>query len=692
MTWSQYSSDRIPFPTPYRTRDIYYPTLYPDHNLYHPYERHLRRRRSSRSHNESTEKCPAVLKDKSITDRAGDLGWTLAYATAWAFRNLVGNQIEVVDAIDRVRELGEVTQDTPFIIFDYLSRALFGGKLRGMVHLSWKSLASFSPGITSAPGVVPGISRVCIELNSTPFEDGEAEIDNLLDALIHQMIHAYFLIACGAQPKGSKQDGRLLDGLHFGVILFTIRDLSINCRYRRPLNLIFYASTRRRKAAGQSRRMLPNDGLMFVEIDSRGLAAADAPADGQSHCSFDNRKVRYAQLKNWQIESYSAALDLDMESKGDVIYDLNVDNAFVPLDRLKAPPSTTYIELIWEDKRVMVKRELALKYKSIMTPLEKEHKMELKVPECSQYVFRHIYDFFMKGSYAMGLELSMQDSSTYEHSRGPPVLTNRGSKQPESTTGVVVQLQVFKVAEAMKFEELQKYILSVIWDLPVTDDDPISILQQLYNEHDNSGPIHAELHKWGREFLARVEGYAPNVHSAYNPSSAGMSNLQKIWAWHGSRFNSLYHCNMALKDDCKHATYALNAGSGMGGLGRGPIAQPSLGPIGRGNIDSMQIRGPPWARSMNDLPMLPSPYGALPLPACTPIGTPFNDMAIGLGKHRQTTRPFSLPWQSSIQALDLDDGYQHYGRDGRQKVYNPWTGDIYVRRPRVFYDNNIDFI
>ncbi|KAK3092220.1 hypothetical protein LTR53_019616, partial [Teratosphaeriaceae sp. CCFEE 6253] len=127
---------------------------------------------------------------------------------------------------------------------------------------------------------------ICIELNETPFRNDDAGMDELLDALLHQMIHAYFLVTCGAQKKGATQDGRLLDGLHFGVIMYTIRDLTRQCR-RGMLELTFHAALRRDQ--NNDPYALHKSRQQFISLSTKGSSLAAAPADGQSHCSLDNR-------------------------------------------------------------------------------------------------------------------------------------------------------------------------------------------------------------------------------------------------------------------------------------------------------------------------------------------------------------------------------------------------------------------
>lgn len=684
LGWRQYSNDLIPFPTPNRTRDVYYPNLYRDYRNY-PYGS-----RRLRSYIRDRNPPGNVLRDKSL-DHAGDLGWSLEYATAWCYKHLVGNRTEVADAVDRVRELPVVEKQTPFIIFDFLDKALFGGKLHGMVYMRWKSMISSSTGTTSAPGVIAGIPRICIDLNKSPFEDDDVDIDDLLDSLIHQMIHASFLVACGAQPKGAQQDGRLMDGLHFGVIMYTIRDITRRCRGG-LLDMIFYAVERVDGCAWRP------EGRGFIAIDPRGNAVGSAPADGQSHCNRDNRKIRPAQIKNWQVEAYAVAIDDDMESKGNEIHDLGADSKLVPVDRLKGPPSASYVELIWDKKRVMVPREKAVGYKSIKKPIEKNSRMELQLPECDFKTFCQVYNFFTKGSTGTeSKESRIEDASAGIHKKGPPVILSVTSPKDKSSAGLIVHLDLFKVAEGIKFEELEHHCLQQIWSLPATTDDPIDALKTLYNDKDNKGPIHSELHKWARAFLSRRDEGSSDQRLAfgwrnhYQDLYHGSSNYEKLMSFHQEKFLELYHRNPALKEDCKivWAEMCMDGGLlqprasqwfGVPDMAEAPpFGFPTLTEGEYREVTRPLIpRARSWYNSMDlsSAPSLSSSSWRSSRPA-------LDDLAL----LSSANRPRRLDWLRTPTPLGLpssDASHRYFGRDGRMKAKDFLADQSFVRRPRPF--------
>ncbi|KAK6407709.1 hypothetical protein LTR95_018511, partial [Oleoguttula sp. CCFEE 5521] len=395
-------------------------------------------------------------------------------------------------------------------------------------------------------------------LNSTPFKKDEAQIDDLLEQMIHQMVHAYFLVCCGAQDPEAKQDGRLLDGVHFGVIIEAINDISRRCR-KKGLRMLFYASHRNDDDDGR-RRLLDDggssqDGRPFIAVDPRGNTGGPPPLDGRSHCTHDNRYIRRPEITNWQVRDYSRCIDLALDSKGSTIYDLNDEGKLEPTDRRKGPPSATYIELIWDSKRVMIPREKAMAFPSLKRQAVKLDWFECIVPKCEFQVFKCLWDFIQHRKYSPSHEEGHQSSGASLHQRsGPPVIVGQGRVQ-EQPDGITTHIRVFKLAEGLIFEELRKYAVERLFSMSRTTDDPITAFKELYNDKEGGkGSIHADLHKWARAFLVRADdryGSGYGLDYASPGRGRGLSNYEILLQTHRERFEKLYYRNAALKDDCK---------------------------------------------------------------------------------------------------------------------------------------------
>jgi hypothetical protein len=553
---------------------IYRHTRQSRDDRYYPYDSRRRPQRTDDELSEAQKTVEELTKPGIV--RQGDLGWTLEYATAYCFKHLNGNRPCIVDTIDTARQ-APLGKKAPFLIFDSLDRVLFQGLLKGMVHLKWQPLSDNAPGRTSAPDVKD--PRICIELNTRPFEDRAAGLDELLDALIHQMIHAYFLVCCGKQGKSTEQDGRLLDALHFGVLMYTIQEISGDCEDS-YLPLSFYAHRRayRSRAVCRSHRMDffydrdvgRSNARPYIAIDPHGGTVGPPPNDGQSHCMHDNRRFRGADIRNWQVSNYASAIELEMDKKDNTIYDLDVSGELKPVERLHVPPSSTYVELVWDGKRVMAPREKALGFDSLAKSGKKEEKYELHMPKCDFLTLKCVWDFIQHKKYSPKKE-DADDSETAASKRrdeppeGPPIIVHGNGKDKDAadaTDGVLVHIRVFKAADSMKFSELQTYALDRLYDMPTTSEDPITALKEIYSGAE-SKPINAELHKWARKFLARTDESSHARHACsdhgdlwagagyYAQPYRGTSNYEKLISIHGDRFAELYHGNSVLKDDSK---------------------------------------------------------------------------------------------------------------------------------------------
>ena len=545
--------------------------------------RHTRQSRDDRcypydsrhQHQRTQDEVPKVEKTleeltKAGIARQGDLGWTLEYATAYCYKHLIGNRPCVVDTIDFARQ-APLGRKAPFLLFDCLDRNLFQGMLNGMVYLKWRPLSDNAPGITSARDVKD--PRICIELNTRPFTERGASLDELLDALVHQMIHAYFLVCCGKQGKSAEQDGRLLDALHFGILMYTIQDISKDCE-QGDLLLPFYAHQRacRSRAAcheyqwdSYDRGVCRSIARPYIAIDPHSGTVGPPPNDGRSHCMHDNRRFRYADIHDWQLSSFASAIGQEMDKKDNTIYDLDISGDLKPVERLEGPPSSTYVELIWDGKSIMAPREKALGFDSLAKSGKKEGKYELYMPKCDFLTFKCVWDFIQHKKYSpQETDSDSRASGRSDEPKGPPIIVHGNGKDTDATDGVVVHLRVFKAADSMKFTELQKYAIERLYDMATTSNDPITALKEIYNGAE-SNSINADLHKWAREFLARTDESQHERHgvrdrrdpwafSYYHRSPQqyrGTSNYEKLISIHGDRFQELYHSNPVLKDDSK---------------------------------------------------------------------------------------------------------------------------------------------
>ncbi|KAI5310124.1 hypothetical protein KEM55_001456 [Ascosphaera atra] len=116
-----------------------------------------------------------------------------------------------------------------FFLFPRLSAALFHGTLvrRQNVELRWMDMERFTADVYHGHTCVGGRAmkrRICITLNRDMTSlDTENREEKALAALIHHMVHAYFLWCCGGEGK-CKASGSLHDK-YFRALMIRISEL-----------------------------------------------------------------------------------------------------------------------------------------------------------------------------------------------------------------------------------------------------------------------------------------------------------------------------------------------------------------------------------------------------------------------------------------------------------------------------------
>lgn len=111
--------------------------------------------------------------------------------------------------------------DLPFHVFNEIDAALFSGVLKGNVHLKWAPLPPMLFGRTIRAGR-DDCPRIAIELAEHLMAGGAPE--DILEVLVHQMIHAFLLQCCGHKNRGVTGNGHdLKHGLEYSTIAYIIQ-------------------------------------------------------------------------------------------------------------------------------------------------------------------------------------------------------------------------------------------------------------------------------------------------------------------------------------------------------------------------------------------------------------------------------------------------------------------------------------
>ena len=113
----------------------------------------------------------------------------------------------------------------PFDVFDHIDQALFFGVLKGNVFLKWEFLQRGTSGRTTRAGIAAS-PRISIGL-SDHLRRGPPSL--ILEALVHQMLHAYLLQCCGYREPNTETNGYdLAHGLEYSTLNYLVRKYLLN--------------------------------------------------------------------------------------------------------------------------------------------------------------------------------------------------------------------------------------------------------------------------------------------------------------------------------------------------------------------------------------------------------------------------------------------------------------------------------
>ena len=408
----------------------------------------------------------------------------------------------------------------PFLVFDELDKMLFCSKLKGNVCLKWSDLPWSISGSTSRAGLRN--PRITVELSERLLSNG-----GVLTALLHQMIHAYFLQCCGYWTGEADSTGY---NLGHGPEFLALKVMISLIFLRIPQEKIWSAL---------------NNWNPLDNIRPSGRFRISATfAESKSGCSSCYRsdrllgKKEQSRLKFWMdyaITSFSekptttiSCVDKKyMEQSSQAYKGYGSPNSLcetlVPKliilsssdgkkfhiikqgdSEASAAPSTynnlkldDYIELHF-DKRIF---PLQRKYTNDLQDLSKSpfftNERELHFPSTFGWPeFRSLYSFLVYKEFDPTLASIHADSLSKDYKPSPPVILPKknGSAQYLSTSIAAAQL-----GATLSFKPLITHTLHRLNNLGWTTNNPVDALGKIY--HGSSSP-NSDLRAWVKTWLA----------------------------------------------------------------------------------------------------------------------------------------------------------------------------------------------
>ncbi|KAF2762792.1 hypothetical protein EJ05DRAFT_15526 [Pseudovirgaria hyperparasitica] len=521
---------------------------------YHKYKSQSRRKRPGSRH--------SMLKDCSLPFSATP-SWNIDYATAQLIDHIhktdTNNAEKCKSAIGDC--LSSLANDgSMFEAFELLDHAIFDNKLRGAVFMAWTDVRLSGYAATYAPGV--RFPRIAILLDSEFSRVRNAGV--YLSTLLHQMIHAYFLVTCVPPSEGVK-DARLDHGKHFLKICSVLRDLSVQEKDQTiqpdfgavvmkdvPNNNNPWAITMFGSPSTFQHRHHHHD------FYSRFNDTITKDTDGkQSNCgSKPTETVQQADIDKW----YTSTCEPLLKAKSCQGPNTNV---LAKGNKLEIKPRDTFAEPIHEfildDKPIAFPCSALSRY-----PQSKKLKRIVPIPKsCPKETFFALTDFITTSTYSPDLS-----SFPYRTTGSAPIILPR-SLDAAAQAHALAHVRVAKLALALPCPELATEALKRLHDLPDIREDAVVVLDEIYSASLAYGKVDKDkgyaapegLRAWVRHLLAREPEHA----------GLGLANWDVLACEPG--FARLMRGNAELGQDVEvvEGMRAQRAYARGGGSGGGPL-------------------------------------------------------------------------------------------------------------------------
>lgn len=441
---------------------------------------------------------------------------SLDAATVFLFDHLTKNADEISHFIQKLRFLRFPMRELLPIWLSRLGRIVFAGQVSP--HRVQFRLHDFKDpdrsGRTYAAGVLharPG--PVVIRLNERMIAESsqarhlsrDSDADQILAILLHQMIHAYFLLACGQQRDGREADGRLKHGGNFGVIMYKIKELS--GRSGNPLPIGFghtFQSHHPLRTAFVYQRRSQYSHYQCTDCFSDVESISQEQIDNW----YKNTCIKSVDPDIWQFEGYSwTPFATPLSQCGDKRY---------------------WVELVHKERTYKLERIHLSKIPSFAKNFEKG-KRQVAIPDTVEdKVFASMMHYLRWKRY------SPDTSDPSRISKGAPLIQKErdicgGFVDEEGT--IARDVKIHKLATSLRFHELRQAVMRRLRDHEDCYENPCYVLSLIYSVDSEK-----ELRGWAKDFMRR---YATPKPGCFPTESSNLKKIRDDYRF--GEFSSAYH-------------------------------------------------------------------------------------------------------------------------------------------------------
>jgi hypothetical protein len=369
---------------------------------------------------------------------------------------------------------------TPF------ERRFFNDKLTSKVDVVFDHLGPDVSGRTHAPNHI-GNPKILIRLNMDLLlplfrnRNQKQAKDQLYAALLHHLIHAYFLTRCGSPDRSEESDGRLRHENHFGIIMYKIKKIS--AKFGNALPIDFGHSIPARSPWYGQQLAIQHQTLTRSRMMS---------VDDRHHyleCTSTIDSIPEGKLKTWYQNKCYQNVKPDIFEFND-----NGELKSTPLHLIRDKKSD-WIEIYWSRKILKVDRSNISKLTSPFKRKFDNSNRRVDIPKVPENIVRALWTFLQTGSYGPSL------SNTKNGTKGPALIKGLDTTM---TPYMLNEVRIHELATHLGFDELRRRALSRLLEMQYTYEDPIPIFERIYKVQDGgSGGAHPELRQFAIAFMKR---------------------------------------------------------------------------------------------------------------------------------------------------------------------------------------------
>ncbi|KAH5720572.1 hypothetical protein HBI20_106070 [Parastagonospora nodorum] len=458
----------------------------------------------------------SLLQDPHLKcDR--NLGWNIDWAVAFIVDHL-DKKTDAAESLRSIRikaaqlERDGLSTDTPYRIFNKLDEVLFAGHLKNAVYLESDNLGCDVSGATYTQswGRVTEVKRMSIILNQDVLDFVTA--GDIVAILIHHMIHAYFLVACGPQKEDELDYGRLAHGFHFGKLMTAIKELSAahgkehtTLEFGHDIGEYPYFSD----GYYRPRRRNPDE-------------QEDRDKWYCTHCYSNVPPIPRSDIDKY-YDKYIAPM-LAQTTKS-----IRLATVYIYNDHKSYLVETKHLDNLLSIQRAFL--------------VTSSRFLKLDAKDLSESTFHRFLEFIHTGCYRPEIPYSLSSTRT----SAPIIKPSTCAASP-----VLADIALFNFASTFDIDEVASYAMKRLHSYPEMTEDPLAALREKYT----NGEPPKKLKAWVRAFLLDAPENAP--------AQCNLVKLEsEMWPWRRGFLNLLEGCG-GLENEVRKI---LEGGRGGGGLG-----------------------------------------------------------------------------------------------------------------------------